>query len=102
MIHPKICPEPSLRESYKGWTQYKLLYTDPVLLRFNKDILKGMNGYRERAYYFSVNRRGIIVIAHSIFKKCLNTHISKFKSYCKDKNIKLKLIADEEKEIWNL
>lgn len=83
MIHPKICKEPSLRERYKGYKQFNVYH-------------------RERAYTFTVDGKGKVIICHSKFRVFKNKHINKLIDYCKEKNKEIKLIADEEKEIWYL
>ena len=83
MIHPKICPEPSLRKRYRHFKQYSVYHG-------------------ERDYRFTVNGSGILIICNSKFKYFKGKPIRFFKQYCKEKGKELKLLADEEKEIWYL
>lgn len=83
MIHPKLGPEPSLRKRYRRYKQFKVCHDG-------------------RDYTFTVNGSGVLTICNSKFKYFKGKPINIFKQYCKEKGKELKLIADEEKEIWNL
>ena len=83
MINPKIGPEPSLRQRYRRYKQYSVCHDG-------------------RDYTFTVDGSGILKVCHSRFKHFKGKNFRKFQEYCKEKNKEVTLIADEEKEIWNL
>ena len=83
MIHPKIGPEPALRERCKGYTQYNIIHD-------------------KRTYTFTCNKIGNVIICHPSFASFKNRHIIFLEKYCKEKGQELKLVASEEKEIWRI